>query len=131
MCMFSFTMPYAIPPIRAIALKITKPYFISLPLNPQCLNLRANIGISAIRSHELTMMPIRSRGREYAQNIICVPSPTMSEPQKRALAGVGSPMNDVVWRVSRLNFASLRAEKAAMMYARKGITLRHPSRNEG
>jgi len=39
--------------------------------------------------------------------------PSTREPQKRALAGVGRPMNWVLWRTSRLNLASLRAEKAA------------------
>ena len=42
---------------------------------------------------------------------------TISDPQNSALAGVGTPMNDVVCRSSRLNFANLRAEKAAMMNA--------------
>ena len=35
------------------------------------------------------------------------------------------------WRNVISFFASLRAENAAMMYARNEITLRHPSRNEG
>ena len=42
---------------------------------------------------------------------------TISEPQNRALAGVGTPMKEVVWRSSRLNLASRNAEKAAMMKA--------------
>ena len=55
----------------------------------------------------------------------------MRDPQKRAFAGVGSPMKDVVWRVSRLNFASLRAENAEMIKAKNGIVPRNPSRKEG
>lgn len=44
--------------------------------------------------------------------------PHKNEPQKRALAGVGKPMKEVVCRVSRLNLANLRAEKAAMTKAK-------------
>ena len=43
---------------------------------------------------------------------------TMSEPQNKALAGVGTPMNEVVCRSSKLNFANRKAEKAAMTKAK-------------
>ena len=42
---------------------------------------------------------------------------TMSEPQNKALAGVGKPMNEVVCLSSRLNFARRKAEKAAIRKA--------------
>ena len=40
-----------------------KMYFISLPFQPQVLNFRANMGISAIRSQPLMKVPIE-RDRE-------------------------------------------------------------------
>ena len=43
---------------------------------------------------------------------------TSSEPQKSALAGVGSPMNEVVCLVSRLNLARRIAENAAITKAK-------------
>ena len=42
---------------------------------------------------------------------------TAKPPQNKALAGVGSPMKEVVCRVSKLNFAKRKAEKAAMSKA--------------
>ena len=45
----------------------------------------------------------------------------MRLPQNRALAGVGKPMKPIVCLSSRLNLASLSAEKAAMRKARKGV----------
>ena len=48
---------------------------------------------------------------------ISVGSDTISEPQKRAFAGVGNPIKPIVWRSSRLNLANLKAEKAAMINA--------------
>ena len=45
-------------------------------------------------------------------------SPAWQMPiQKRALAGTGNPMNEVVWRVSMLNLASRRAENTGMSSA--------------
>ena len=43
--------------------------------------------------------------------------PTTNEPQNKALAGVGKPMNELLWRGSILNLPNLNAEKAAMMKA--------------
>ena len=45
---------------------------------------------------------------------------TSNDDQKRAFAGVGRPINEVVWRSSKLNFASRRAEKAAKINATNG-----------
>ena len=47
-------------------------------------------------------------------------SETESEPQKRAVAGVGSPIKEWLCRVSRLNLASRSAENAAMRNAAYG-----------
>ena len=46
-----------------------------------------------------------------------------SDAMKSPTAGTGSPINDVVWRVSMLNFASRTAAKAAKMKANIGNTL--------
>ena len=43
--------------------------------------------------------------------------PTTNDPQNKALAGVGSPMKDVLWRVSILNFPKRNAENTAMIKA--------------
>ena len=43
--------------------------------------------------------------------------PTTNEPQNRALAGVGNPMNELLCRGSMLNFPKRSAEKAAMIKA--------------
>ena len=42
------------------------------------------------------------------------PYPTTNDAQKSAFAGVGRPMNVVVWRLSMLNFAKRSAENAAI-----------------
>ena len=55
----------------------------------------------------------------------------LADPQKRALAGVGTPMKEVVWRSSKLNFANLNAENAAMMKAAYGKYSRNGSRKLG
>lgn len=111
-------MPHATEPRSTSTLKAANRYFTSLPLKPQCLNFRANMGISATSIQELKRIPSNSNGmnHEYCSN--SGPKPTISEPQKRALAGVGSPMNDVVCRVSMLKLARRRAEKAATKYAK-------------
>ena len=71
---------------------IKKIYFTSLPLKPQCLNFKANIGISDTSSHELIKIPamIKYNTHEWFSNLS--PTPTMSDPQKSALAGVGNPI---------------------------------------
>ena len=106
-------------------------YFISLPFHPHCLNLRANIGSSATSSQQHSATSIMSTHDihgELSSHLLWV---AMSEPQNRAFAGVGMPMNDVVWRSSRLNFARRSAENAAIMNAMKGRTARAGSRNGG
>ena len=44
---------------------------------------------------------------------------TMSEPQNKAFAGVGKPMNEVVCLSSRLNFAGAMARRI-VTYAKEG-----------
>ena len=104
-----------LPMRRAISEKTIKPYFSMLPRSamPQCLNFRANIGISETRSHEQSSMssttdkaphePSKSEGML-----------TSSEAQKSALAGVGMPMKPNACLSSRLNLARRKAENAAM-----------------
>ena len=95
-------------------------YLILFSCHPQCLNFKANIGISATRSQLL----INTRTMSSRITCDCATSisslPTMSAAQKRAFAGVGNPMNDVVCRSSRLNFASRIAENAAITNATYG-----------
>ena len=95
-----------------------KIYFTSLPFHPQCLNFRANMGSSATSNHDDTHTPTNKATAPQGVLSIHLPAPTMSEPQNRALAGVGSPMNEVVCRSSRLNLARRSAENAAITKAR-------------
>jgi hypothetical protein len=61
-----------------------------------CLNLSEKSGTSATSNmHESNMKRKRNTALNLSdtRNACC---PTTSEPQKRALAGVGSPINEVV-----------------------------------
>ena len=94
-----------------------KIYLTLLSVHDRFLNFRAKSGISATRSiQNRSMNSSRKRALNLGltRNACC---PTMRLPQNRALAGVGSPMKLLVWRVSRLNFARRRAENAAMRKA--------------
>ena len=71
---------------------IKKRYFTSLPLNDQCLNFKANIGISDTSSHELIRIPARRKYKTQGRVSNFSPTPTRSEPQKSAFAGVGNPI---------------------------------------
>ena len=88
--------PAAILATSTTAEKMMKPYFSSLPRKPQCLNFKANMGISATSSQQLMKMPNITNGVNHRYCSSNGAKPTMSEPQKRALAGVGNPMNEVV-----------------------------------
>lgn len=92
----------------------------SLPLNDHCLNFRANSGNSHTSRKLVMKISASTRYIDQLWLVIQLGLLTTSEPQNSALAGVGTPMKEVVWRSSRLNFASLRAEKAAMMKATYG-----------
>ena len=98
-----------------------KMYFTWLPFQPHSLNLSANIGISETISQELIRMPPKRKNTINGVASNHFPAPIMSEPQKRALAGVGNPINPSACRSSRLNFANRNAENAAIIYAVKGV----------
>lgn len=76
--------------------KAAKRYFTSLPFHPHCLNLRANMG-SSHTSNQLDKHIITSTtGSMYEGLVSQLAWVESSEPQNRALAGVGKPMNEVV-----------------------------------
>ena len=106
-------------------------YLSSLPAHPQFLNYRANIGISAINS-QLLMHIIASIGNTIIEELSMMSGcDTSNDAQNKALAGVGSPMNDVVCRVLRLNLANRRAENAAITNAKNGTYGAIGSINDG
>ena len=86
----------------------------TLTITPETLDLHV------CYSQQLTATMTTSSGRAHRQPSMSWGLPASRAAQKRALAGVGRPMNDVVCRSSMLNFASLSAEKAAMKKATKG-----------
>lgn len=96
---------------------IKKMYLILLSAQLRFLNLSAKSGISATSKKENMSM---KRKRKRALNLGLTRNacwPIIKLPQKSALAGVGSPMKLVVWRLSRLNLARRNALKAVMMNA--------------
>ncbi len=98
--------------------KSKNPYFTSLPFQLHCLNLSANMGISAIMSQQLRQMRSRNAGTTALEFSHDGGKSTMRAAQKRALAGVGRPMNDEVCRLSILNLANRNAEKTTKKKAR-------------
>jgi len=106
-------------------------YHATMMANPVIPNLSANIGISETINHELMKIPTIMKMHIRGEESILLPSPIRSEPQKRALAGVGNPINPRDCRSSRLNFANRSAENAAIIYAIKGRMPRNDSRMEG
>ena len=95
-----------------------KIYFILFPFHPQFLNFKANNGISAMSSQLLRAIMARIIISAHLLDSIMGAQPITKDPQNNALAGVGSPMKDVVCLSSRLNFANRSAENAATMNAR-------------
>lgn len=57
--------------------------------------------------------------------------PTINDAQNSVLAGVGTPIKDEVCLVSKLNLASLSAEKAAIRNAVYGMYSCIGARNAG
>ena len=106
-------------------------YLSSFPRHCQCLNLSANIGISDTSNQELIQMPTNKSGADHSKASICRLNPNKRAPQKSALAGVGRPIKEVVWRSSRLNLASRSAEKATKTNAKKGSRGDIGVKNEG
>ena len=92
-------------------------YLTLLLFHVKFLNLSENIGISDTRKYEKRPIRTISNSQPMFKLLSQSPPPAISDDQKRALAGVGKPMNVDVWRVSILNFASLYAEKTAIRNA--------------
>ena len=82
-------------------------------------------------SQQLMAMRMSIKGNVCCVTAILSPVPVISAPQKRALAGVGSPIKELVCLSSRLNFANLSAEKAAITNAMNGINLATGSKTGG
>ena len=82
------------------------------------MNFNENIGISETKRYE----NIATRAKRYIalklSEIKKECAPTTKDPQKRAFAGTGSPINELVCRSSTLNFANLNAEKTEIVKAR-------------
>lgn len=89
------------------------------------LTLRENMGMGATSRADSTndnaMMAVGEEVKIWNHLAKGLSKPRISPTMNMALAGVGSPMNDTVCRVSILNFANRRAEKMATA---KGITSR-------
>lgn len=119
-----------IPANFNVASKITDDaiitYRISFPLKPKVLNLRENKGNSATNKNDIRQQkPMNNHGfkkSDFAKKeILCGVIPENNESAIRgieeiniALAGVGSPIKDSVWRGSLLNFARRKAEKTGI-----------------
>ena len=103
---------------RNIASKIDMPkniYRIWFSSHLKDLVFKENMGISATRSPE-KIMAITEYIHGCTPVITLVPGSAqkINEIIKKAFAGVGKPINDVDWRVSILNLASLNAENKAI-----------------
>ena len=92
-------------------------YLNLLSFQVKFLNFNASMGTSDTNNRQKSSM---KRKRNTAlnfpetRNAYC---PSTKELQNKAFAGVGNPMNSVVCRVSVLNLANRKAEKAAMRNA--------------
>ena len=104
--------------IRTMERKI-KRNRILLSAHEKFLNFKANNLISATNKNEKISAMIRSTTPLLTNSETKV-SPDITKGNalmNSALAGVGSPINESVWRSSILNFASLSAENAAIVKA--------------
>ena len=71
-------------------------YLILLLFQLKFLNFIENIGISEIKKYENRKISAKINAHAWFRlNSHSLP-PTINDDQKRALAGVGNPMNDVV-----------------------------------
>lgn len=96
----------------------------SFPFHRIFLNFKENMGSGlTISQHSMRRTGITTQGivSKEIPDVIMAVYPI----QKIAFAGIGSPMKDVVCRVSMLNFASLRTPATGMIRANQG---RIPSR---
>jgi hypothetical protein len=81
-------------------------------------NLRENIGISdTSKAEEMMIMAIIIPPLIF-DNALMYLIPMARDIQNNVLAGVGKPMKEWVWRVSKLNLARRKAEKTAIKNAR-------------
>lgn len=84
---------------------------ILLSFHERFLNFRENISISDTSNPENRHTNRRRQtGWKFPETRKSC-APVTKEPQNRAFAGTGSPIKELVWRVSLLNFASRNAEK--------------------
>ena len=104
-----------------------KIYLGRLGFNANDLNLRENMGISEMRRKQ----NVKIRGSKKSGCVIkrltwgIWRGTNTREVKKMALAGVGRPMKDSLWRTSMLNLAKRKAEKMAI---RNGQYSRNVSR---
>lgn len=96
---------------------LIKIYLNSFPCHPNCLNLSANKGNSATNKYAATTGNTNTKisFEKMALNpteSYCITNGTLAI--NIALAGVGTPINESLWRVSILNLANRNAENTGM-----------------
>ena len=104
-----------------------KIYLILLLFQSNDLNLSEKRGNSATNRYENTAVTANRKKRlsvSIANEWEVSDEMKASEQINSALAGVGSPINESLCRVSMLNFANRNAEKTAMINA--GTATHHP-----
>lgn len=106
-----------IPRNRSGILINKKVKLILLSFQDRFLNFKENIGSSDTNRNEKIKIKSSIIKTLLFANKKSFP-PAMSDPQKKAFAGVGIPMKEEVCRVSILNLANRRAEKMAMKNAK-------------
>ena len=89
--------------------------FVRFPTQPKCLNFKANKGISEISKTLKTIEIILKMQGLKLNPILPYLKIKGIEQIKIALAGVGTPIKEVVCLVSLLNLARRIAEKTGMM----------------
>ena len=90
---------------------------ILLSCQERFLNLRANMGISATkRKQDNNMNMKRKKALNFSETEKTVIAHNQRSP-KQGVGRVGTPMKDDVCRVSILNLANRKAEKAAIRKA--------------
>lgn len=128
----TIVIPLNLKRVSNIILTIRKMYLMLLYFHERFLNFKENIGNSETRSNDII---ITNNNRYNALNssskIEFSFMHIANELQKRALAGVGIPMNELVCRSSKLNLASLSAEKTDIRNAQYGISFDIPNINSG
>jgi hypothetical protein len=98
-----------------------KTYLILLFFQSNDLNLSEKRGNSDTSKYENMTVTANRKKRLFVRKFQSLNEMNANEQMKIALAGVGSPINESLCRVSILNFASRNAENTAMMYAANAI----------